>query len=215
MKVGPAIESRVRGSGRRTVKTDPETRVSQEQEEPKKAEANSFGQIQKYVYNTENKRRSKRAILGRAAEDSSTAQDTGLATRTDCAQRASDPCAPLRAAPAQRQGRRRRRDADGDGSDDGEHRRRPRRRRAARQEGSDDDDDDDDERARALVPPGQSEGQLEDDDVGLSHADAQEQTFAAHVPPACARPPLLAHPDELVETASLASVVTTSVRRLR
>ena len=45
-----------------------------------------------------------------------------------------------------------------------------------------------------------------DDDVGLSHTDAQEQTFTKYEPSLCKSNCLKNHPDELVETSSLASV---------
>jgi hypothetical protein len=47
----------------------------------------------------------------------------------------------------------------------------------------------------------------EDSEVGLSHKDAEEQTFAEYVPHAFSDPVFHTHPDPVVETASLSSLV--------
>jgi hypothetical protein len=68
--------------------------------------------------------------------------------------------------------------------------------------------DNSDEDSAKTVDTGQD--QL-DDDVGISNTDAQEQTFIPYVPPICNHPCMKTHPDELVETASLASVPVPAV----
>ena len=66
-------------------------------------------------------------------------------------------------------------------------------------------DDDSDNEANPAAKSSSDEICL-DDDVGLSHNDAQEQTFTTYRPPTCSHACLVPHPDELVETASLSSV---------
>ena len=194
-KIGHATESPV-GSLQLTAKAPLETRVRRRQGKDQSKKTAKYGQTAADGYGMVAKEHSKlHAILGRAMEAPVIEGDTVPPDSAPPIPNIQEsPPNPFASRHVQRQGRRRRRAAEEQGSDHEDQRRRRRRRRAAREEESDD------ERAPAL-----GEGQL-DDDVGLSHADAQEQTFAPHVPPACARPPLLPHPDELVETASLASV---------
>jgi hypothetical protein len=49
--------------------------------------------------------------------------------------------------------------------------------------------------------------ELEDAEVGLSHKDADEQTFTEYVPHTFSAPVFQKHPDPVVETASLSSLV--------
>ena len=80
----------------------------------------------------------------------------------------------------------------------------------------DENDDDDNLSSRRDEEEFQTGEDYMDDDVGLSHTDAQEQTFTSYLPPTCSHPCLVAHPDELVETSSLASVSEPKVvHRLR
>jgi hypothetical protein len=83
--------------------------------------------------------------------------------------------------------------------------RQPRSKKGKRKRGRADSSDED---SGKTVSTGQDHL---DDDVGISNTDAQEQTFIPYVPPMCNHPCLNTHPDELVETASLASVSVPAV----